>query len=66
MDVGGGVQPDAGVAVAVVVPLDELGHERPGLTDGFEAFGEHGREFEGLEPALAGDGDSSGDAEPSL
>jgi hypothetical protein len=53
VDVGWGIQPDAGMPMRVVVILDEVGHERPRFTHGVEAFGELWGEFEGLEPALA-------------
>jgi hypothetical protein len=41
------------VVVSVVVTVDEGGHECSCVTDAAEAFREHGRELESLEPGLA-------------
>ena len=40
VDGGGGHEADPGVAVGVVVPVEELPAERPGLVDVLEAVGE--------------------------
>jgi hypothetical protein len=49
VDVGGGVQAQARVAVRRVVPGEELVAVRPGGLDGGEAGGEAGPVFQGLE-----------------
>jgi hypothetical protein len=48
VDVGGGVQPDAGVVVVVVVELGELVDEGPGVLQRSESVGEHRRVLQGL------------------
>jgi hypothetical protein len=53
VDVAGGVIADAGVAVGVVVPVEEDLTEGSGVGEGPEAFGELGPVLEGLELALA-------------
>ena len=50
--VGGGVQPDPGVPVIVVVPAEEDLAERSGVLDGAEPVGEVGPVLEGLELRL--------------
>lgn len=50
--VGGGVQPDPGVPVVVVVPAEEDLVERSGVLDGAEPVGEVGPVLEGLELGL--------------
>ena len=47
-----GVQPDAGVAVDVVVVIEEHGAERPGVFDRAEAAGKRRAVLEGLEVRL--------------
>ena len=53
VDVGGGVHPDAAVAVGVVVPGEEGDEERAGVLDAGEAVGEVGPVLQGLEVGLA-------------
>jgi len=53
VNVGGGVQTDAGMAMIVVVTINEVGHESAGVAEARESFREHGSVFQGLEPALA-------------
>jgi len=53
VDVGWGVEPGAGVAVLVVVVLEESVDEGPALGEGCELFGEPRRVFEGLELGFA-------------
>ena len=48
VDVGGGVHPDAAVAVGVVVPGEEGDEERAGVLDAGEAVGEVGPVLQGL------------------
>jgi hypothetical protein len=45
VNVGGGVQTDAGMAVIVVVTINEVGHECPRGADGAESFRETGAYF---------------------
>jgi hypothetical protein len=52
VDVGGGVQAEAAVAVLVVVPAEEVLAVRPGGLDRGEAAGEAGPVFQGLELGL--------------
>ena len=52
VDVGGGVHPDAAVAVGVVVPGEEGDEERAGVLDAGEAVGEVGPVFQRLELRL--------------
>jgi hypothetical protein len=52
VDVGGGVKPDAGVAVVVVVPAEELLAVGVGVLEAAEAGGEVGPILEGPELAL--------------
>jgi hypothetical protein len=52
VDVGGGVQPDPGVPVLVVVPAEEALAERPGVLDAAEFLREVGPVLEGLEPGF--------------
>ena len=54
MNRGGGVQPDAGMAVFVVVVGEENVAEGAGVVDGAELSGEGGAVFECLELCLAG------------
>ena len=51
VDAGGGVQPDAGVAVLVVVVGEELLGERAGVGQGPEALGKTGAYFSVLNAA---------------
>ena len=51
-----GVQPDAGVAVDVVVVIEERGAERAGVFDRAEPAGERRAVLEGLEVRLASTG----------
>ena len=51
VDIGGGVQPDAGVAVVVVVAVDESVHELLRVDPGAESFGELGAYFKVLNQA---------------
>ena len=53
VDVCWGVQADPGVAVVVVVVVEELVDEGPALGERSEALGEPGRVFEGLELGFA-------------
>ena len=53
VDRGGGHQADPGVAVGVVVPVEELAAERAGLLDVLEAVGELGPVLQRLELRLA-------------
>ena len=50
MDVGGSVQTDPGVAVVVVVVVDELADENPGRLQGGEPFRERRRVLQRLVP----------------
>ena len=52
VDRGGRVQPDAGVAMNMVVVLEEVGAECPGVLDGAEAAREYRAVVEGLEIRL--------------
>ena len=54
MNRGGGVQPDAGMAVFVVVVGEEDVAEGAGVVDGPELSGEGGTVFQSLELRLAG------------
>jgi hypothetical protein len=53
MNVGRGVESNPGVAVGVVITLDEGGHELSGPAHGSKALRECGCEFQRLEPRLA-------------
>ena len=53
MDVGGGVEGDAGVAVLIVVPAEESHAVRPGGLDGGEPAREIGPVLQGLELCFA-------------
>ena len=52
VDVGGGVEADAGVAVLVVVPAEEAAAEGVGVLIAAEAVGELGAIFHGAELAF--------------
>ena len=49
---GGGDEPDAGVVVLVVVGVDELVHEGPGVRQRAESLREGWGVLQGLEPRL--------------
>src|SRR3546814_25750 len=53
VNVGGGVEPDAGVAVVVVVVLEERVAERPGVVEAGEALRERRRVLQRLELGFA-------------
>ena len=53
VEVGGGVEPDPGVAMLGVVPAEEPGAEAVGVLIGAEPVGELGPLLEGLELGLA-------------
>src|SRR3546814_19907380 len=53
VNVGGGVEPDAGVAVVVVVVLAERVAERPGVVEAGEALRERRRVLQRLELGFA-------------
>src|SRR5437773_1737131 len=52
VDVGGGVEPNAGVAVLLVVPAEEPATEGMGVLEAAEPVGELGPVFHGAELAL--------------
>src|SRR5215213_7796701 len=53
VDVGGGMEPDAGVAVLVVVPAKEPAAEGVGVLEAAEPIGELGPVFHGAKLAFA-------------
>ena len=53
VDIGGGVHPDPGMPVGLVVPAVEAGAEGPGILQGAEGVGEVGTVLQGFELGFA-------------